>query len=605
MSNSNPITELDFFAVKNQLKEYLKGQSQFLDYDFEGSNMSVLLDILAYNTFQNNYYTNMAMSEMFLDSAQLRNSIISHAKELNYLPRSIRASRARVQVDFTNVAQVSETLPSYLTIPAYTKFVGRKSGQTFSFTNDHSVTVTPDSNNLYCFTGLDIYQGKILTEEFTVTNNDSQRFTLSNENIDTDSIKVSVRENVDSNSNATEYLYKDGIFGVKTSDKVFYIQPGLDSKYEVAFGSDVFGYEPKAGEVVVVTYRTTRGEEANGILTFTADAIDIGGNAYSVTVTTMAQSEGGAPQESNNSIRRFAPKAIQVQDRAITESDYEVLLKTNFPEIQAVSVYGGESLSPPRYGKVVVSVDTQNAQGVSDNLSQIYARFLRDRSPISIEPIVVSAQFMNIQVNCTLYYNTKTTDTPASSIKGLIIDAIQNYSDNSLNEFGKTLRFSKLLNAIDSADNNIMSNDTTIRAIIDFTPEIATSTSYAINFKNKLQKDQLSEQLSQISDYEPAIKTSLFTLNTDSGFIQDNGRGVLQFVTATNAGTFTVINRNVGTVNYDTGEVRIDNIVVNDFVGSAIKVYAHTTSSDIASPKERILAIRPADLTVNVIGTRD
>lgn len=295
MSNANPITELDFFQVKDQIKTYLKGQSQFLDYDFEGSNISVLIDILAYNTFQNNYYTNMALSEMFLDSAQLRNSVISHAKELNYLPRSIRASRAQVQVDFSNVAQVSDPLPSYLIIPEYTKFIGRKSGQTFTFTNDYSVTVVPAANNVYCFTGLDIYQGRMVTEEFVVTNNNSQRYVISNENVDTDSVRVYVRENISADSSVEEYKYREGIFGVKTTDKVFYIQPGLDSKYEIDFGQDVFGYEPVPGQVIRVTYRVTNGEDANGIFTFTADAIDNNGLSYNVTVTTIAPSAGGAP----------------------------------------------------------------------------------------------------------------------------------------------------------------------------------------------------------------------------------------------------------------------------------------------------------------------
>ena len=607
MSNSKPITELDFFTVKNQLKEFMKGQTQFLDYDFEGSNMSVLLDVLAYNTFQNNYYTNMALSEMFIDSAQLRNSLVSHAKELNYLPRSIRASRAQVQVDFTNVVQLAgnDLLPSYLIIPEYTKFIGRKAGKSFTFTNDYAITVTPDENNQYCFTGLDIYQGKVVTEEFTVTTNDAQRFVISNENVDTDSVRVFVRQNIDVNSNRDEYVYRDGIFGVKTTDKVFYIQPGLDSKYEIDFGSDVFGYQPKPGEVVVVTYRVTNGEDANGVFTFEADAININGKAYNVTVTTISTSSGGAPQESNESIRKFAPKALQVQDRAITESDYEVLLKTNFPEIQAVSVYGGETLEPPRYGKVVVSVDTQNAQGVSDNLAQIYARFLRERSPLSIEPIVVSAQFMNVEVVSTIYYNTKNTDTPASSIKSFVIDAIQSYSDTSLNQFGKTLRFSKLLNAIDAADENIVSNNTRVRAVIDVVPNLSVNESYTINFRNRLQIDQLSLTTSKTTDYEPAIKSTVFVLNNNTGFLQDNGLGIIQFVRSTNNNTFTIINNNIGTVNYATGEVKINNIIVNSFTGSAIKIYANTDRSDIVSPKERILAIRPSDVSVNVIGIRE
>ena len=605
MSDKSSITELDFFGIKEELKTYLRGQSRFQDYDFEGSNMAVLLDILAYNTFKNNFYTNMAMTEMFLDSAQLRNSVVSHAKELNYLPRSIRASRASIMVDFPNIASKFTQLPNFVKIPAYTKFIGRKAGKTFIFTNDDEITIFPDVNNEYCYTGLFVYEGRVLSESFSVTENDKQRFIISNENVDIDSIRVRVKNNNTTSAPSETYTLRDSLFGVNSDDKVYFIQPALDGKYEVQFGQDTFGYQPKPNEVVEVTYRVTQGKDANNINTFSCDDIIFDGVSLSPTITTVSTSEGGADQESIESIRKFAPKAFQVQDRAITESDYAVLLKSKFPEIQTVSVYGGEELSPPRYGKVIVSVDVQNAEGASENARVAYANYLKERSPLSIEPVITNPLFMHVMVDTTVYLNTNTTSRLPNSVREDVLASILNYSDVDLNEFGDKLRMSRLIGAIDSSETSISSSETFIRAVIDIVPtSTIRASNYVINFKNELEKDHFSLLLNK-NDYEPAIYSSIFTLNGNAGFLQDNGLGAIQFVTVSNDNTFNVINRNVGTVNYTTGEVNLVSLLINDYQGSAIKIYANTKSKNILAPKERILSIRAQDVKLKVLGIRD
>jgi hypothetical protein len=393
MPDNISITELDFFAAKTALKNYLKGQTQFQDYDFDGSNMNVLLDVMSYNTYMNNFYTNMAYSEMFLDTAQTRQSAVSHAKELNYLPRSCISAAAKVQIDIS-----PNDAPSFIIVPKGTKFNGRSGNNRYTFSTDRSYTVT-QIDGLYCITDVSIYEGKLITEYYTAISGTTQRFILNNTDVDTSSISVAVRASAAAGAVSTEFTRKDSIFGVTATDPVFYIQPTDSDSYEITFGKGVFGKQPVVNNVIEVSYRISSKDAPNGIRTFTSENIA----GYPVTITTIAKSEGGADRESLESIRFFAPKSIQIQDRAVTESDYEIILKNQFPEIQAISVYGGEELTPPRYGRVVVAVDVQNAEGVSENNKNAYYTYLKERCPIGIEPIVISPEFMFLNVDAKVF----------------------------------------------------------------------------------------------------------------------------------------------------------------------------------------------------------
>lgn len=589
------VTELDFDAIKASLKTHLKSQARFKDYDFEGSNMSVLLDVLAYNTYQNNFYANMAFSEMFLDSAQLKDSVISHAKELNYLPRSRVSSNAKINLAFT----VSNPQPSSITIPAKTKFIARCGNQTFNFYNATAQVVYP-VNAQFNFYGLDIYEGTYVTEAYEVTNAATQRFVLSNTNIDINSIKVTVKNTV-TDTASTEYIYKTNIFGVTNTDHVYYVQPAFDDKYEITFGKDRFGKSPINGNVVIIEYRVTAGSEANGITSF-APASTIDG--YQATVTLNEKSANGSDAEDIESIRFFAPKAAQVQDRAVTESDYEVLLKTRFPEIQATSVYGGEEVTPPQYGRVIIAVDVENATGVSENNKTAYYNYLKDRCPIGIEPIIVSPEFMYISINSTVYYNTKITSQSTAAIRASVIDSILNYSDTNLSNFKKTFRHSKLSAAMDDADVSIISNNTEALAIIPLNPTVNVNNNFSFTFNNPLVVDHPLDIGEAVTTHNFAIKSSSFTYGGSNAFIVDNGSGILQIIRTTSSG-FVYLNRNIGTVNYDTGAIVIRNLNVSAYPGSEIKMYGRTRMKDITSPKNRIVTIREEDINVTVVGLRE
>lgn len=594
------IAELDFAQVKENLKTYLKSQTLFKDYNFEGSNMNVMLDVLAYNTFQNNFYTNMALNEMFLDSAQLKESVVSHAKALNYVPRSRASARALINVTLSVPA---ESAPPFVVIPAKTKFIAQCGTKSFSFYTLNSYTITP-SNGVYRYSNLDIYEGTWVTEYFTVTNDSTQRFILSNNKVNTNTINVQVKQN-SAATTSTEFTLRNSIFGVELTDPVFYIQGADSDKYELIFGRDKFGAQPVAGNVIVVEYMITNGEEANDINTFSA-ADKVG--SYNATVSLANVSEGGAEREDIESIKYYAPRSIQVQDRAITEKDYEILLKTRYPEIQAISVYGGEELTPPRYGRVVVAVDVLNADGVSENNKNKYAAYLSDKTPVGIEPIIVSPEFMHIELNTTVYYDTKKTSLGESAIASKVLDAITAYNNTYLNDFKATFRPSKLAAAIDGCDVNILSNDLDAVPFIPLVPTLGMSNTFDVTFKNALIKNQILNEGEPIQSHRAAIKSSSFTFGGNSVFIMDDAKGTLNIVKYQGS-SYTIVKKSVGTVDYDTGRVIIRNLVPTAYQGSEIKLLGRTANGTITAPKNRILSVRTSysdietpDVIINVVG---
>lgn len=589
MANA-PITQLDFDQIKSNLKEYLKGQDRFKDYNFEGSNMAVLLDVLAYNTFQNNFFTNMAINEMFLDSAQLRGSVVSHAKTLNYVPRSRVSAMAKINITLATVGN-----PTFVIIPAKTKFNARCGNKTFSFFTDRAYTITP-VNGVYTYYNADIYEGVYVEELFNVLTT-SDKFIVSNKNVDIDSIRVYVRDSADDDTES-EYVQKTTIFGSDPSDKVFYVQAYDEERYQIIFGLDNFGYQPKSGSIIRVEYRVTNGEEANGINSF-VPANNISG--FPATLTLSQVSEGGAEKESIESIKYFAPKSLQIQDRAITESDYEVLLKAKFPEIQAISVYGGDELNPPRYGRVVVAVDVAGADGVSENNKTKYASYLHSRSPIGIESIIVSPEFMYLSVGARVYYDTRKTAASAGDITQLVVNAITDFNNKNLNDFKATFRISNLQSAIDAADPNILSNDIEVYPIIPLNPVLNAKNVYDVRFNNALVLDQHIEVGEAIANHRPAIKSSSFRYNNSTAFLMDNGAGRLDIVKLVGS-SFNYIKQNIGTVEYETGRVVIRDLNVSAYTGSEIKIFGRTRVPTITSPKNRILTIRDDDVTVTVVG---
>jgi len=507
---------------------------------------------------------------------------------LNYLPRSFRSSTAKINLSF-----LPSDDPAFITVPKYTKFTTNVDGVSYTFSTDEVYTVTA-TGGVYSMNDIPIYEGRIEKEYFDVT--PGVKYILSNKRIDTNSIVVNVYASSAAGAEVFSYKFKPNLFNVGSNDNVFYLQPAEQERYEIEFGNGVFGRQPLTGEVVEVTYRIANGEDPNGATTFTP-AGNISG--YTATVTTSSFAEGGAVQESLESIKFYAPRSIQVQDRAVTESDYVNLMKSNFSEIQAISVFGGEELDPPRYGKVFVSIDTTQGDGVSEALKEVYKNFLLERSPLTVYPEVISADFLYAELITTVYFNNNISDLTAGEVESIVRNTIQTYNTTYLNDFSKNLRLSRISRAIDDSSDAIVANDTELRMIADFVPSIGLASTITVNFKNQLILDHPLTLGEDPARHRPAIRSSSFTYDNKTAYIQDNGYGKLEILTNTVSG-FIILNEDVGTVDYNTGRVTITGLNVSSFSGNAIKIYARPETQDIIGPKDRVLSIRDVDVEVNV-----
>lgn len=590
ISIDNPITELDALAAKEQFKEFLKTQVRFKDYDFDGSNMSTLLDILAYNSQMNNFYTNMAFSEMFMDSAQLRNSVFSHSKDLNYLPRSYRAARAKIRVTLQGV----DPLTPFVTIPAKTRFSGTRLGTSVAFYNENAVTVSP-TNGIY-YAEFEISEGTFVTDMFQVQPDmEDQEYLIASDRVDTSTVRVHVRPNLASTVRQ-EYNFVSSLYQLDPKDFIFMIEPHHTGLYRAVFGKNLIGYEPVPGNVIEVTYQVAAGTEANGVAAFSVPSIA----GYNCVVETLQASFGGAEAETIESIKITAPKSIQIQNRAITSSDYEILLKTEFPEIEAVAVYGGEKESPPKFGTVVVVIDVSDADGLPNALKVKYERFLEQRCSIGVRPDVRSARFLYPVLDVNVYYDSRLSSANESDIRSMVMNAILGYSKDSLNDFGTPVRQSRLGSILDSLDKSIVSNQISISPSVDIVPTPYTPESFAINFDQKLLTNHQLNSATLASKYKPSIRSSEFTFRGGPSFIQDDGFGNLSIYSINSSDKFTLQARNVGSVNYETGRLTLDNLNVQAFSGNAIQITARPCSCDITPPRDRVVAIREKDVNITI-----
>lgn len=596
MAPKTPVNNIDFQTIKSQFIEFLsREQSQFKDYNFEGSNMSVLLDVLAYNTFMNNYYTNMAINEMFLDSAVLRNSVMSHAKELNYLPRSMQSAKAVVRVTITD----NSTTDASIVIPKFTEFSASLNGETFSFITDQVYVARRTSAGVFVADNVEIYEGEILDgfekDGFFIDDDGALRCNLTNENIDTRTIEVFVDEEATEGEN--QFAYAPDIFGVESTSKVFYLAPYFDGRYSVYFGKNIYGEQPKNFEDIKIRYRICSGEEANGISKFSTTFRN------NVAVTTIEGSSGGADRETIESIRFFAPKSIQIQERAVTTRDYETLLKQNFPDIQSISVYGGDELDPPQFGRVAVSVNLLGNKLLSDTAKNEYTAYLSERSPLTIEPVFIDPLFLYLSTSINVYFSRKQTSKSAAQLESEIRSTISTFNANNLNQFGSTLRLSKLSAAIDDTDEGILSNRIEAKPIIEFSPTVNVVSNPRFNFAQQLIKPYPFKESNGFSDYKPAITSSVFSFNNVCGLLQDNGSGTMQIISSDAINT-QILNPNVGTVDYTTGEVRLVSFITDDYQAPAIKIFASTQKDDVTAPKSRVFVIRDTDVAINMIESK-
>jgi hypothetical protein len=587
------LVDLDFDLQRNALKQFLRSQNILRDYDFEGSAMAVLLDLLTINTQRNIFYLNMNIAESFLDSAQLRDSILSHAKDLNYTARSARSPKATVSVTFE---ATSETQP-YI-IPKGSSFSTLIKNESFIFSIPETI-ICASPNTSFSFE-TDIYEGVYLKDSYVITNSiENERFRITNKNVDTESLSVVVFE--DNSSIGQKYTLATTLLDLGASSKVFFLQASEAGFYEVLFGNGIIGQKPKSGSTVILDYRITKGPKAAGAKFFTINFDPTGiGNELTNTpnVQTVAVSAGGSDPETNDSIRFIAPRHFQVQERLVIAQDAEVLLREKFPEITAVAVFGGEDVDPPRFGKIFVSVDIADTDGLPDSKKTEYYNFLKRRCNLSIKPIFVQPEFTYVLVDTLVRYNINISSVSEENIRTIVVSAINDYHLNSLNNFNVVLRSSTLIDIINSVDPSIISNITKLQIYKKTVPLLATPQNMVVNFATELDDSFSHSETTYPIDDLTTIRSSAFRFNGQAVTLADDGNGVVRIV-KNDGKNYTTI-RNIGTIDYKMGKITLANFMVDSYDGGSLRIYARPKDLDIKAAQNTILGIEPAGINATV-----
>jgi len=588
------VSEMDFIALRQAMTTFLSQQDVIKDYDFTGSNISVLLDLLAWNSHLGAHYLNMVGSEMWVDTAQLQDSLFSHAKELNYLPRSKSSARAIVDISI----DPGSFNPSTITIPKFyqvtTTTLDSSGNQVqYGFNTDVEVVVTPDALGNFTASNVSIYEGRQVKEVYVV--NASSKYVLQSANVDTSSIQVIVQASNNDSTN-TVFTLADSLYGVKGTDPVYFLQGAYDGRYEVVFGDGVIGQAVSTGNLVRVDYRDSTGAAPNGAFKFTAD-LEVEGYAVG-NIVTVTRAYGGAEEESNDSIRFYAPRHFTTQERAVVKSDFENLVREQFSQLEAVAVYGGEEIVPKQYGKVVISVKPYGAEIISDKVKSDIISFLTGKNIVT-QPVIVDAEYMYVKVDSDVIFDSAVTSSSAEQVRVLALQAALAYTNDQLNDFGINFHTSRLSEAINAADPSIVSNDTRISLIKRWRPLTGSTQSIVFSFGNQLlQETRVADAL----NHDAIVYSSSFTYRKNGAnyqsIIKDDGDGTLVIYTTKNDGTTTVIENDVGSVDYDTGDVTISaNVYSYD---TRIKIYGKPEKADVSVKANLFLTVDAADAAATI-----
>lgn len=585
-------SELDFNSLRASLRGFMRSQERFRDYDYDGSNMSVLLDLLAWNTHLNAHYLNQVASEMFLDTARLQDSLYSHSKELNYTPRSVTSSRASVvfSIDTGDDSPDSVTLPKNYTVSSrYSDSTGAETS--FDFLLTGSVVVKRDEDGVYVSPEVEVVEGEAVRDAFVV--NSTSRYVLSSANVDVSTLEVSVRNSVTDSSN-TRFTRSYNLYGVTSSDPVFFVQGAYDGRFEVVFGDGVVGQSLTPGNVVDVSYVNSSGPDSNGARVFSGEDTQEG---YSVTVTTVERSTGGADREGVDSIRYYAPRHFSTQERAIIKSDFVNLVRERFPQLEAVTAYGGEEVVPKRYGKIILSVKPFGDEVATDKMKQDITDYLLGKNIVT-EPVIIDADYLYVAVDCVVKYDRDSSFKTEEQVVALAEAAILAYSSGELDDFGVTFRTSRFVRAIDDSDSSVVSNDTSVRLMKKWKARTGSVQSAVFSFGNPLLSQTREKD---VVNHDPIVYTSSFVyrkngVNYDS-LIQDDGDGTLVVYSLGDDGSKVVIENEVGSVDYDTGDVNAS-LNVFSYSGPAIRFYAVPEEMDFSASSGVYMSVSADEVRV-------
>ena len=589
-SNKFIVADLDFDTIKDNLRAFLQDQTQFSDYNFEGSGFSVLLDTLAYNTHYLGFNANMLTNEMYLDSADIRKNIVSLAKMLGYTPSSPKSPLASVDIT------LNDGTGSSVTMDKGTTFTSVIDNVTYQFITNEDITMTP-INGVYKFSDVPLYEGTLVSFRYTVDSNDvDQRFLIPNLNADTTTLKVSVQTSANDTTLQT-YSLASGLKGLNETSKAYFLKETETGKFEVYFGDGIIGNKLADGNIVILEYIITNKEEANGASVFkTGSAI---GGFTDITIVTKSNAEGGADAESKESIRFNAPLQYTAQNRAVTTTDYETLVKSIYPNAQSISAWGGEDDETPVYGVVKIAVKAPGGSSLTNATKLDIVNKLKPYNVASVRPEIVDPITTSILLVVNAKYDKKSTVKTADTLKSEIEIAVSDYNENTLTAFDGVFRYSKLTGLVDDVDSSILSNITTVKMRKSFTPTIASSTKYNIYFRNAIYNPH--------SGHQSVLSSTGFKVsgNDNEMFLDDDGMGNVRVYYLV-SGIKTVHNATQGTINYGTGQVTLNSLDVNSISnirGSAstkIEVTVSPSSNDVVPVRDQILEIDVSNSIVNV-----
>ena len=587
MANKLDISQLDFDGIKDNLKTFLAQQDEFRDYDFEGSGMNVLLDVLAYNTHYLGFNANMLANEMFLDSATQRSSVVSLAKKVGYTPRSASASKATIDVLVNNGSGAS------ITMARGTQFTTTVDGTAFNFVNNSAVSITP-VDGVYKFSNLDIFEGTFLNFKYTVNTSDTeQRFIIPNDNVDTNTLTVKI-QNSSSDSTTNTYTLGQGITGLDNTSKVYFLNEVENGRFEVYFGDGVLGKAVEDGNIVILDYVVCNRDAPNGATSFTLSG-NIGGFT-NVTITTVDNAAGGDSPESIKSIKYNAPRDYTSQDRAVTAEDYKVLVKSLYANAQSVQVYGGEDAATPDYGKVYISIKAKSGSNLTELTKESLVASLKSFAVASVTPVIIDPETTFITLTTTFKYDSNLTTKDASTLATNVLNAISNYNSNTLENFTGMFRYSEALNVIDEADTSILSNITKVKMYKFITPTLNSALKYTISYNNAIYNPHSGHA----SGTGGVVSSSGFKINDDNStnehFLDDDGEGNIR-VYYLSGTTRIYTSTSFGTINYTSGEIILTsaNITsisnVDGAASTRIKVTVTPDSNDIVPVRNQVLSI--------------
>jgi len=611
-------SNLDFDQIKESIKDYLRANSNFTDYDFEGSNLSTIIDTLAYNTYITSYNANMVSNEVFIDSATLRENVVSLARNIGYVPRSRKSARAQVSffVDVSNTTAVTVTLKAGAVLTSRSTGVNKTKNYIFSIPND--ITVPVRSDGTANFDNIFVYEGTFIKQTFTVDGSDpNQRFILPNSGIDTDLISVIVRD-TSSSTVSRKFERFDNLFNVTKLSRLYFIQEIDQERYELLFGDGIFGEKLDDLNYIEATYITGSGQEANNISNFQFIGNMIGNNGQIISsgvsiIETNLQSTGGKSIESVESVKKYAPQIYSTQNRAVTAADYEALIPQVYPEAESVSAFGGEDLTPPQYGKVFVSIKPYNGVFLSSAIKQNLVQRLKKYSVAGIKPEIVDLKYLYVEADCETYYNTNLAPSP-SYVQNVVTQNISKYSNSSeLNQFGARFKYSKFQKVVDSSHESVTSNITNLSIRRDLVASLNSFAEYEICFGNRFYiKNHGHNAVFQGNLLGYNIKSSGFSVSGISGtvYLGDKPTGNLEkgtlFLFKLNSPTEPiVVKQNIGTIDYKKGEIRLNPInIISTIVNRnspLVEISVVPYSNDVIGLQDLFLQLDVNNTTVDVI----